>query len=83
MGRWLLELGALLPVAGEADIGFARLRQHRIAVLVHPVAIGAGHAASLVRVYWRHYAEELPDYRSTDCHEGGSLDLWYADSIWP
>lgn len=47
--------------------------------------LGAGptYAASLVRVYWRHYAEELPYYRSTDCHRGGSLDLGYADSIWP
>jgi hypothetical protein len=47
--------------------------------------LGAGptYAASLVRVYWQHYAEEFPYYRSTDCHKGGSLDLGYADSIWP
>jgi len=47
--------------------------------------LGAGrtYAASLVRVYWRHYAEELPYYRSTECHKGGSLDLGYVDSIWP
>ena len=40
-------------------------------------------AASLVRVYWRHYPEELPSYRSAECRRGGSLDLGYADSIWP
>jgi hypothetical protein len=47
--------------------------------------LGAGrtYAASLVRVYWQHYSKELPYYRSTDCHRGGSLDLGYADSIWP
>ena len=47
--------------------------------------LGAGRqeSASLVRAYWRHYAEELPAYRSTDCRHGGSLDLGYADSIWP
>jgi hypothetical protein len=47
--------------------------------------LGAGptYAGSLVRAYWQHYAEELARYRSTDCHEGGGLDLGYADSIWP
>jgi hypothetical protein len=40
-------------------------------------------AVSLVRVYWRHYAEELPAYRSADCRPHGSLDLRLTDSIWP
>jgi hypothetical protein len=47
--------------------------------------LGAGrkYAASLVQTYWRHYADELPAYRSPDCRRGGSLDLGLADSIWP
>jgi hypothetical protein len=47
--------------------------------------LGAGsmYAASLVRAYWQHYAEELPDYRSSACRKGASLDVGYADSIWP
>jgi hypothetical protein len=36
-----------------------------------------------VRTYWRHYAEELPAYRSAECRQGGKLDLGRADSIWP
>jgi len=43
----------------------------------------AAYAASLVHTYWRHYREELPAYRSADCHKGANLDLRRADSIWP
>jgi hypothetical protein len=43
----------------------------------------AAYAAVLVRTYWRHYGEELPAYRSSDCRKGGRLDLGHADSIWP
>jgi hypothetical protein len=42
-----------------------------------------GYAASLVRAYWDHYADELPAYRSVECRTGGKLDLGRADSIWP
>jgi hypothetical protein len=41
------------------------------------------YAATLVRTYWRHYAEELPAYRSPECSKGMALDLGHADSIWP
>jgi hypothetical protein len=49
------------------------------------VKLGASRAysESLVRMYWRHYGEELEAYRSPDCRRGGALDLGYADSIWP
>ncbi len=49
------------------------------------IKLGAtpAYAGELVRVYWRHYGEELPAYRSPDCHRGGKLDLGRADSIWP
>ena len=40
------------------------------------------YAASLVREYWSHYGEELPAYRSTECHRGGKLDLGNASSVW-
>jgi hypothetical protein len=43
----------------------------------------AAYAAALVRAYWRHYGEELPAYRSSECRAGGALDLGHADSIWP
>jgi hypothetical protein len=42
----------------------------------------ADYATALVRTYWRHYADELPAYRSPDCRKGGALDLGHADSIW-
>ena len=41
------------------------------------------YAAALVRTYWRHYTEELPAYRSPECHKSGALDLGHSDSIWP
>jgi hypothetical protein len=49
------------------------------------VKLGASpaYAAALVRTYWRHYGEELPAYRSSECRKGGKLDLGHADSIWP
>jgi hypothetical protein len=48
------------------------------------VKLGAtsAYAASLVREYWRHYSEELPAYRSTECRPGGKLDLGNASSVW-
>jgi hypothetical protein len=47
--------------------------------------LGAGraYAAALVRTYWRHYAEELPAYRTPECRRGGRLDLGRSTSIWP
>jgi hypothetical protein len=49
------------------------------------IRLGASpaYAAALVRMYWRHYGEELPAYRSSECRRGGELDLGRADSIWP
>ncbi len=49
------------------------------------IKLGASpaYAAALVRTYWRHYGEELPAYRSSECRKGGKLDLGRADSIWP
>lgn len=41
------------------------------------------YATSLLRTYWRHYADELPNYRSFECRKGGALDLRRPDSIWP
>jgi hypothetical protein len=49
------------------------------------IKLGASpaYAAALVRTYWRHYGEELPAYRSSECRKGGKLDLRRAGSIWP
>jgi hypothetical protein len=49
------------------------------------IKLGASsaYAIELVRTYWRHYGEELPAYRSSECRNGGKLDLGRADSIWP
>ncbi|MGZ4408689.1 MAG: hypothetical protein ACXVY6_07855, partial [Gaiellaceae bacterium] len=49
------------------------------------IKLGASpaYAAELVRMYWRHYGEELPTYRSSECRTGGKLDLGRPDSIWP
>ena len=47
------------------------------------LGIDGAYAASLVQTYWRHYGDELRQYRSSDCRKGGALDLHRADSIWP
>jgi hypothetical protein len=33
------------------------------------------YAASLQRLYWEHYDQELPAYRSPECRNGGAYDL--------
>jgi hypothetical protein len=38
---------------------------------------------ALVRTYWRHYAQALPEYRSPECRKAGVLDVHRAGSIWP
>jgi hypothetical protein len=49
------------------------------------IKLGASpaYSATLVRMYWRDYGEELPAYRSSECRKGGKLDLGRTDSIWP
>lgn len=47
------------------------------------LGVNPAYGATLVRTYWRHYGEELPAYRSSECRKGGALDLGNADSIWP
>jgi hypothetical protein len=47
------------------------------------LGVSRAYAASLVQTYWRHYGNELPDYRSSACRQRGALDLHRADSIWP
>ncbi len=49
------------------------------------IKLGASpaYATALVRTYWRHYGEELPAYRSSECRKGGKLDLGRSLSIWP
>jgi hypothetical protein len=47
------------------------------------LGLGKSYARSLSTLYWqRVYPDDLPNYRSADCHSGGQLDL-YSDSLWP
>jgi hypothetical protein len=41
------------------------------------------YAAELQRVYWAHYGEELPAYRSSQCRDGGAYDLNRASKRFP
>jgi len=47
------------------------------------LGVDAAYARGLAALYWEHYAEELPAYRSRDCREGGAYDLHPASSAWP
>ena len=47
------------------------------------LGIERAYARALMHTYWRHYAEKLPEYRSSQCRRGGTLDLSRADAIWP
>jgi hypothetical protein len=91
------EAGQLMLAA--AVVTLSHEPQHSIGIAVESVAecnaiqlanetaikLGASpaYAAALVRMYWRHYEEELPSYRSSECRRGGKLDVGRADSIWP
>ena len=91
------EAGQLMLAA--AVVTLSHEPQHSIGIAVESVAecnaiqlangtaikLGASpaYAAALVRMYWHHYRDELPAYRSTECRRGGELDLGRADSIWP
>jgi hypothetical protein len=49
------------------------------------IALGLAqpYARSLSTVYWRDiYPHDLPNYRSSQCHTDGALDL-YSDNLWP
>ena len=48
VGRWFLKLALLLQMAGEAHVGLAALHEHRVTILVHPVAICAGDTAAFM-----------------------------------
>jgi hypothetical protein len=90
------EAGQLMLAA--AVVTLSHEPQHSIGIAAESVAecnaiqlangtaikLGArpAYAAALVRMYWRHYGEELPAYRSSECHKGGKLDLGRTDSIW-
>ena len=49
MRRRLVEVGALLRVAGHADLGLGRLGEHRVVAGVQLVAVGAGELVAVVR----------------------------------
>jgi hypothetical protein len=41
-------------------------------------------SSRLAAIYWqRLYPEDLPRYRSTECRNGGLLDLHPQSSVWP
>jgi hypothetical protein len=49
------------------------------------VALGAtpAYASKLQALYWSHYDQELPTYRSTECRDGGRYDLRPGDPTFP
>lgn len=49
------------------------------------VSLGAdaGYANELAEAYWSSYPEHPPEYRSDECHDGGTLDLHPETNRWP
>jgi hypothetical protein len=47
------------------------------------LGVDATYASGLAALYWEHYAEELPIYRSRECRDGGAYDLRPASAVWP
>jgi hypothetical protein len=47
------------------------------------LGVDAAYATELAQLYWQHYGEELPVYRSRECRNGGTFDLHPATSAWP
>lgn len=64
----------------------ARAECYAIQLMRHTaVRLGAtpAYAADLQRVYWQHYGQELPAYRSPQCANGGAYDLDRASPAFP
>jgi len=40
-------------------------------------------AVALQRMYWQHYDQELPAYRSPECRNGGAYDLHPTQTVFP
>jgi hypothetical protein len=69
---------------GVAAEAVAECRGIQLAPLAaRRLGVPRGYAAVLVRTYWRHHINALPEYVSPECRRGGALDLHRADSIWP
>jgi len=47
------------------------------------LGVGGAYADGLAQLYWGHYGEELPVYRSPECRDGGAYDLDTTTSAWP
>jgi hypothetical protein len=47
------------------------------------LGVDGAYARSLAALYWNHYGEELPVYRSRECGDGGAYDLHPRSSDWP
>jgi hypothetical protein len=47
------------------------------------LGVPAAYASGLARLYWEHYPEELSQYRSPECRDGGAYDLRRSTSAWP
>jgi hypothetical protein len=47
------------------------------------LGIARAYTGALLQTYWRHDGGKLPEYRSSECRRGGTLDLHRADAIWP
>jgi hypothetical protein len=43
----------------------------------------AGYASGLQHLFWAHYDDELPSYRSPKCRNGGAYDLRPNDPRFP
>jgi hypothetical protein len=52
--------------------------------LARALGASASYAAKLAEVYWKVvYPENEPDYRTSDCRNGGPLDARPASDLWP
>jgi hypothetical protein len=72
-------------VAGERDEARAEcFGVQAIDEVVQAMGMSGYEGRYLASLYWRtYYARGDPQYRSTECREGGSLDLQPDTTIWP
>jgi hypothetical protein len=47
------------------------------------LGVDPAYASGLGRLYWDHYGDELPLYRSAECRDGGAYDLRRTSPNWP
>lgn len=78
------EASHLVPSAEDVEWKAECFGMQRIRRTARLLGLGSRESSQLATLYWRRiYPEDAPGYTSSDCHNGGLLDLHPHSAIWP